>query len=216
MDTTRRDMSLPQEEIPDFGKYSPRFQEIVRTKGMERLLRECHFEGSFEAWKEQRETAAKLIHKDGKILDFGCANGFLLACLREWSGKELECYGIDSDSVAIEHARELFPENAEEHFPFMTEEAREKLPKKFETIYWNVWDNVNFTDERRIVQLKKLEEHAKGGRIILGFYHPSPDENKKKLRDLQGGGYAFAEVIRDQNGHIFAALDISEDTPHAA
>lgn len=196
----------------DLSGYSEAFRDLVERKGMERLLRESHFGGDFASWKAQREGAAKLINRDGKILDFGCANGFLLACLKEWSGRDLECFGLDKDPEMVNRARELFPEHAEDHFPFMSDEAaRARFPKNFETIYWNVWDNVDFSEEYRKTQLQSLKEYGKGGRIILGFYHPHQEENMEKIKMLQAMRNDFMEIRVEENGHIFAALDIPEE-----
>lgn len=191
----------------DLSGYSEGFQRLVAEKGLSRLLYESHFGGDFESWRTQREGVARLIERDGKILDFGCANGFLLACLKEWSNRDLECYGIDSDPEAIRRARELFPEESKEHFPESVE-AKEVLPKRFDTIYWNVWDDFDVSLPENKIYLERLKEYAKGGRIILGFCHADPEENRTKVEWLQENGNVFAEILIEENGHIFAALDI--------
>lgn len=194
----------------DFSEYSVEFQELIKREGIEKLLRECHFNKSFEAWKEERESAAKLMKRGGKILDFGCANGFLLACLKEWSEKELECFGLDSDPHAIERARNLFPEGAENHFPFI-EEISDEFPKRFDTVYWNVWDDVDFSEGISRNYLERLKERARGGRIILGLYHADPQENETKMEWLKANGYTPTEIIQEKNGHIFVAIDVPEE-----
>lgn len=194
----------------DLTEYSEEFQEFVRKEGMEKLLKECHFHGSFEEWKKERKSAAKLIDREGTILDFGCANGFLLACLREWSKRDLECFGVDTDKNAIENARTLFPKNAEKHFPLLEEIA--VLPEHFDMVYWNVWDDIDLSDETGIQYLSRLKGRIKGGgRMILGFYHPDAEENAKKVKWLQENGYVPTQIMIDENGHQFVAIDIPEE-----
>ncbi len=140
---------------------------------------------NFKAWERARKYIAQAIDHDGSLLDYGCANGFLLKCLQEWSPYTINPYGVDIDETRLEQARELF-ETKSEHFLNTQEKTREEAEvwlnnKSFDYIHWNVWDNTmeeyvqqNNDEEslyvESLIQLfqTKLNE---GGKIILSTYH---------------------------------------------
>ncbi len=182
--------------------YSESFQELIATKGAKELLKGSHMETSFKDWEEGRKSIASAIDRDGTVLDVGCANGFLLRCLQEWSDQELTPYGIDVNEDSLKDARALFPDQAEDRFPLADDEAAaKKFPKAFDFIFWNVWDNADF-DQQSTSQIlsqcvKKSVEG--GGRLILGFYHPDPQENQRKMQQLREKGFELHEMESDQN-----------------
>ena len=66
------------------------------------------FFGSEERWELLRRPIAQPLVQSGSILDIGCANGYLLQCLYDWSsefGVSLELYGIDILSSLLEQAQ---------------------------------------------------------------------------------------------------------------
>lgn len=83
--------------------YSKEFRQIIKNREIVGLLiRGSHFEGrkgrygvlpKYTDWEEGRRLIANAINNDGSILDIGCANGFLLRCLREWSSHKLDLEG---------------------------------------------------------------------------------------------------------------------------
>lgn len=186
--------------------YSKHFQELLGN-GERSLLDGSHFSADFAAWERDRKPIADFIDKPGSIVDLGCANGFLLECLKEWSGKELNCYGIDTNSEAVDAAKKLFGPGQENHF-FTVEEVKEKLPEKLDYAYWNVWDNAEFTEQKNREILDVLIDHVPGGRCILGFYHPDPLENEKKLHWLQENNYNVSGIKRTTSGLIFISIDV--------
>ncbi len=56
---------------------------------------------TYSWWKMHRSLIARAVHKSGSILDIGCANGFLLRCLMEWSSHALVPYGFDAVHASI-------------------------------------------------------------------------------------------------------------------
>lgn len=186
------------------------FEGLIDQFGARRLLDGSHFGGNFASWKEQRQDGAKFITKPGKILDYGCANGFLLACYEEWSGVPLEKFGIDADPVAIDAAREFMGDTSRDHF-FGPHDDFSRVPERFDYAFWNVWDDAEFDDPTKREILDKLLLRTKGGRTILGFYHPDPAVNARKLAWLSGHGYAVLETKTSSNGHIFVAIDVPSD-----
>ena len=70
------------------------------------------FSRTLERWTRLRKPVADLVRCSGSFLDIGCANGFLLECLLEWTsekGLELSPYGIDLSEQLIALARKRMP-----------------------------------------------------------------------------------------------------------
>jgi len=65
--------------------------------------------GSFEDWTRLRIPISECIETPGTFLDVGCANGFLLECLLDWTSKkgvQIEPYGLDYSQQLVDLARE--------------------------------------------------------------------------------------------------------------
>jgi SAM-dependent methyltransferase len=161
-------------------------------------------EADYEAWRNKREFIAKAIEKDGSVLDIGCANGFLLRSLQEWTGKDLDPYGIDPLVKNITESRKLFPDIANHfvnaplaHLPNLSAEF---LPEAFDCVYWNVWTQETLKDEKGIEGLKELWRRTKpGGRLILGFYD-TPELNQQKVEAIKSNGYQISGTLQNPEG----------------
>jgi SAM-dependent methyltransferase len=73
------------------------------------------FGGGAARWRAEREPILTAVDHDGDFLDVGCANGYLLACLVEWSAEDgirLIPHGIDLGPRLIEAARHRLPDSA--------------------------------------------------------------------------------------------------------
>jgi len=180
---------------------------------------------AWRAWKRSRRLIRAAINCDGTILDYGCANGFLLWCLAGWSAYRLEPFGVDLDYAAVMKARELFPSTpgnfcrcdalAPEIANSPTSAARLfrpapgiAFPTTFNFVYWAAWDNVSFASrvERRFF-LELFELVAGQGRLILGLYG-TPGSNDVRLQRLIEAGFAPAgRVGTDQFGVTIAWFD---------
>ena len=140
---------------------------------------------SFETWKRARSFIASAIHRPGSLLDIGCANGFLLRCLTEWSTHELTPFGIDASAGRAKEIDRFFP-SQRDHFARLPVERlgeidSQGLPEEYDFIYWAVWDNYRFDRQDRIDLLKRAYENVRDdGRLILGFYDREPAASKTK------------------------------------
>jgi len=175
------------------GMASEKERQLASRADIDMLLKESHFSGSFEQWEEQRRFITKAIDRDGTILDIGSANGLFLKSLEAWSDKKLDPYGVDIDAEKIRQAKELYADKPD-HFITMDKSAPEGFPKTFDIVYWNVWDNVDFTQPKgRQVLGKALEMKGEDGRLILGFYDHDGDDSRKKIDQLKAFGFSVQE-----------------------
>lgn len=124
-----------------------------------------------QAWQESRSFNSEAIHRPGTILDYGCANGFLLRSLMEWSPHALTPFGVDVDDDRLHQARQMFPGMEANFINGNAADVTGLCPRGFDFVYWAVGDNVDFAraDHRRwFTKVDKLVGHH--GRLILGFY----------------------------------------------
>ena len=208
--------------------YSPQFKKLIEDKEQQ----ECLTKGSqvvgadfekgvdFENWRHMREFIANAINRDGNILNIGCANGFLLRCLQEWSSHKLIPYGIDKDSELIKQAKDLFP-LYRNNFKVMYVQQIEnlatiKFPNKFNFIYWNVWDNWEFIEASETKTLGRvLEATSDNGRLILGFYDEDKHRIIKKINRLRKLKFKITGIMQNPDirgeDEIIAWIDKSEN-----
>lgn len=75
--------------------------------------------GSFEEWGRLRIPISECIETSGTFLDIGCANGFLLECLLDWTrrkGVRIEPYGVDYSEKLADLAKERLKDFADNIF----------------------------------------------------------------------------------------------------
>lgn len=75
--------------------------------------------GSYEDWTRLRIPISECIETSGTFLDVGCANGFLLECLLDWTrrkGVTIKPYGLDYSQKLVRLARERLPDFADNIF----------------------------------------------------------------------------------------------------
>lgn len=182
---------------------SKNFKNLVSDLEKQGIIREKNCSaGGYKAWEKKRRFIAEAINDDGSILDIGCAGGFFLRSLQEWSDYRLVPYGIDIREDFIEAARDLFPEMSD-HFAVMDIEDvgnlpnRESFPKKFNFIYCSLSniDSESWWSLFRNDMLPLAEN-----RVIVGFYapnrfEPSTKEWKKEREDLKGEMNQFMEKV---------------------
>ncbi len=65
--------------------------------------------GTHEDWEYSRSLIAHAIDHDGSFLDVGCANGYLLESLPDWTPHRLDLYGLDIAPELVDLARRRLP-----------------------------------------------------------------------------------------------------------
>lgn len=178
------------------------FNEIIQdTKKLREVLEgSCRYGGTFESWKEDRHFISEAIHHSGTILDIGCANGFLLRCLQEWSAYTLIPYGIDIDDERLSKTSLFFP-FLQNHFAKLSIRqlallSDANLPLKYDFVYWNVWNNIDFVNEEEQEYLLLASKAVrKKGRLILGFYDRERGRIEQKIQRVKEVGLCISNRI---------------------
>jgi SAM-dependent methyltransferase len=157
---------------------------------------------TYEQWKAKRHFVSELVDCNGSMLDVGCANGFFLRSLQEWTTYRLVPYGIDVREDLIRQAKELFPGNQNN---FCVLDARNiakiknrGLPEKYDFVFWNFLGQWRITDpkwQRILTQIVSMTNR----RTILGFYGtncytPQSREWQAERKRLQQLPAVFSKV----------------------
>lgn len=163
----------------------------------------CSYGHSWETWQSQRKFLAGAFHKDGTVLDVGCANGFLLRCLQEWSQNKLEPFGIDINKKMIEKTYELF-DKEQNHFSVLSAYKlslglnRVGLPQAYDFVYCSLGcANWLVTELERIV--------LPNGRLILGCYGSDPKAKEgfhQKISELTVFGNIGTVIQNESHTHF--------------
>jgi SAM-dependent methyltransferase len=71
--------------------------------------KQAGFLSTEEAWMAARKPIADCLQKSGTFLDIGCANGFLIESILNWTSHDITPYGIDLSAKLIEAAKTRLP-----------------------------------------------------------------------------------------------------------
>ena len=148
----------------------------------------------YTEWEQKRRFIADTITGDGTILDIGCAGGFFLKSLQQWSGHKLVPYGVDIIDDYIRAAKDLFHDQ-KNNFAVLDVKNIAKieevgLPKHFDFVFWNFLGPKYFNDPNLEQTISSIIALA-NKRVIIGFYRGNPPgateqqrlEDRKKLKE---------------------------------
>jgi len=210
-------------------KFSEEFKKIIADPvSFEKMISEYNCtSGDYKEWEDKRRFIARAINDNGTILDIGCAGGFLLRSLQEWSEYELIPYGIDINGSAIEQSKRLFPA-IKDHFLEMDLRNLAQLPsfgfpEQYDFIYLSTGDDVDILDSQWSDFIKTVILPMTQKRLILGFYGTNafPFESQKWkeererieqiLENLKKTGLSISgtEINPTQFNQAIAWIDIS-------
>ena len=148
--------------------------------------------GDERGWTYARSLICDAVERDGSFLDIGCANGFLMECMKKWAaerGRRIEPHGLDIS-------------------PELADLARNRLAGWADSIYtgnvltWSPPQRFDFVrtgleyvpDRRRRDLVHRILDDlvAENGRLIVGTYSgerigPDPLE-----REISSWGFDVA------------------------
>jgi len=140
------------------------------------------FGGGEAGWEAGRRPIAQLIDRDGRFLDIGCANGYLMECLVRWSHHRVQPYGLEFAAAVAELARQQRPQWASRIF--LGNALTWQPPMRFDFVRVEL---VYVPDERQRDLLRRLlaEVVAPGGRLIVcGYGSPRSGQPPHPVRRL--------------------------------
>lgn len=168
------------------------FHELIADEtSVKDLIEGSHVYGAtYQIWYDKRYFINEAIYKSGTLLDVGCANGFLLRCLLEWSPHELIPYGIEPDKPRMEIAKTLLEPFAANFLEAGVDELKsldkQGFPSSFDFIQWSFWRNWDYTQEHNWQTFQNVWRAVKPqGRLILCFYDGSLTEIDEQINKLQ-------------------------------
>jgi SAM-dependent methyltransferase len=128
------------------------------------------FGGGPERWRAEREPILDAVERSGSLLDVGCANGFLVECLRWWGaarGLGLVPFGLDLSPDLVELARRRLPEFGSN---FYVGDAWSWVPPRRFTYVYSLVDVVPPTHLGSCLHRVRREFLEPNGRLIVGSY----------------------------------------------
>lgn len=187
-------------------KYSTRFlKETIGQISLKKLIKDNNVdnEGSdistLDTWEQMRHFISLTINKSGTFLDLGCANGFLLKCLQEWSNHDIVPYGVDFRPEYISDAKNIFPMHTNNFKTDLIKSGStlpQNFPEKFDFIYWATWLNLDSNKYQYFIKsLKNLVKPR--GRLIIGFYDWNNEKTYGRIDRLKKLGIEFDGIIEN-------------------
>jgi SAM-dependent methyltransferase len=95
-------------------------------------LGQSGFGGDEDRWEAARRPIVEAIDCDGTFLDAGCANGYLMECVRRWSPHRVEPYGLDFSPRLVALARSRLPRWADRIF--LGDALEWESPRRFDFV----------------------------------------------------------------------------------
>jgi SAM-dependent methyltransferase len=131
--------------------------------------------GNFEEWTRLRIPISECVMQSGTFLDIGCANGFLLECLLNWThfkGIQIIPYGLDISDQLITMAQERLPAYSE-HF-WSGNVWDWQPPRRFDYVRCELeYVPINLYPD--LIERLLREFLTPGGRLLLAHYRSRRD-----------------------------------------
>ena len=161
-----------------------------------------HTPRTAEQWAAHRRVIADAVGRSGSFLDIGCANGYLLECLLQWTaerGITLDPYGLDLSDRLIALARQRLPQHAD--YLFVGNAWDWTPPRTFDFVRTELVYVPNALYREFIARL--LDRYlAPGGSLLLAEYRTHGDDAPPLSIDRQAAalGVPVARVL-SASGH---------------
>lgn len=152
---------------------------------------------TYEEWVRLRIGMSELITQSGSVLDIGCANGYLLECLLQWTahkGIAITPYGLDIGAQLVAQARERLPDYAANMFVgngWDWQPPASSGIQRFDYVRTElVYVPANYQREYVERLLERLV--ADDGRLIVAHYRSSREDLSSGWADEQLAAWGFA------------------------
>lgn len=142
------------------------------------------FSGPEERWTKCRKPVAECINESGMFLDIGCANGYLLECVKKWTeekGLSIVPFGVDISSKLVELARYRLPEF--KNNIFVGNGLTWESPQKFDYVRTELCYVPEPFYKKYVDRLVK-EFLNKNGKLLIVEYRSRRDDEAKEWIDI--------------------------------
>jgi SAM-dependent methyltransferase len=147
--------------------------------------------GDLASWERGRRPIMAAIDRDGTFLDVGCANGFLMECVREWGAEDrldVEPYGLEISPELAALARSRLPQWADRIF--VGNAAMWTPPRRFDYVRTGL-DYVPPKRRSDLVDHLLANVVAPRGRLIVGVFNEELDDRRTE-ETVAAWGYEIA------------------------
>ena len=148
--------------------------------------------GDERAWTYGRSLICDAIHRDGSFLDVGCANGYLMECIKKWTAERGHCiepYGLDISPELADLARSRLSHWAERIY---TGNVLTWPPaRRFDFVRTGM-EYVPSRRRRDLVHRLLDEFLDDDGRLIIGGYSAEVGEPDSLEQDIAAWGFTVS------------------------
>ena len=158
----------------------------------EKPWQQSGFSGPGERWIACRQPIADCVNLSGAFLDIGCANGYLLECLIDWTadrGFKIEPWGLDLSEKLVALAKQRLPNDTANLF--VGNAMKWRPARTFDYVRTELC-YVPQEYQRKYV-LRLLDEFlAPGGRLLVAEYRSRKSTSTEPWVDgiLEQAGFA--------------------------
>lgn len=152
--------------------------------------------GDAERWEWARRLMLDAVTRPGSFLDVGCANGLLMQSVADWSGGDLEPYGVEISPALAALARRRYPAWADR---IWTANADGFDPGRGFTYVRTGLDYVPASRAPSYVE-RLLGLVEPGGRLVVGVFNEERDRDWLAGR-VAGWGFPVSGSTSREHRH---------------
>ncbi|MDX2226621.1 MAG: class I SAM-dependent methyltransferase [Verrucomicrobiae bacterium] len=164
-------------------------------------IRQSGFDGDYPLWREARELVVDAFDHDGRFLDVGCANGYLMESIHGWALDRslfVEPFGLEISPALFKAAQRRYPKWK---YQIFEGNVMTWLPtQKFDFIRTGL-EYVPPGRETDLIQHIMKTLVNTGGRLILGPFRVTEEEATAQVIHRAGFEMAGFSSKKDRLGN---------------